>query len=162
MTTRILIGNIDGEQGPAGAGFPEGGLIGQGLVKKTDTNFDTEWAYPTKTLILEVAGDLAVGTTKAFVPIPFDMEITKVKAHVLTAPTGADLIIDINVNGTSIYTTQANRPTIASGNTFVEADLPDSLSISENDMVTIDIDQVGSTIAGSNLAVVITCDAVAN
>ena len=159
---RILVGSIDGLQGPAGAGFPEGGAEGQGLIKKSATNFDTEWAYPIKALILEASGDMAVGTTKAFVPAPFAMEITKVKAQVLTAPTGADLIIDINVNGTSIYTTQANRPTIASGDTTVEADLPDSLSISENDMVTIDIDQVGSTIAGSNLAVVITCDAVAN
>lgn len=114
-------------------------------------NFDSTL----KALMLEASGELAVGTTKAFVPAPFNIAITKVKAQVLTAPTGSDLIIDVNVNGTSIYTTQVNRPTIASGDTTVEATLPDNVSISENDMITIDIDQVGSTVAGASLAVTV-------
>ena len=33
-----------GAQGIPGLGFPAGGLTGQALIKKTDTNYDTEWA----------------------------------------------------------------------------------------------------------------------
>jgi len=32
-----------GPQGPPGAGVPVGGTTGQMLVKKSDTDFDTEW-----------------------------------------------------------------------------------------------------------------------
>ena len=165
MPERILLGSIDGfpgEKGDTGAGFPQGGAKGQMLSKKSGTDYDTEWAYPVKALVLESAGDLAVGTSKAFVPVPFNMEITKVKAQVLAAPTGSSLILDINVNGSSIYTTQANRPTITAGDYLIEAELPDDVSLETDDMITIDIDQVGSTVAGSNLAVTITCDVVVN
>lgn len=35
---------IQGPAGPAGEGVPEGGMKGQVLKKKSDTNYDTEWA----------------------------------------------------------------------------------------------------------------------
>lgn len=107
---------------------------------------------------LPVLGDLSTGTNKMIYMIPFDMTIIGVQAKVLTAPTGADLIIDINKNGTSLYTTQANRPIIAAGETEVVADLPDIVSLSQDDIISIDIDQVGSTIAGANLVVDLECE----
>lgn len=36
-----------GAQGPAGLGLPEGGTTGQVLVKKSNTNYDTEWSTST-------------------------------------------------------------------------------------------------------------------
>ena len=107
---------------------------------------------------LPVLGDMTVGTNKMIFMVPFDMTIIGVQAKVLTAPTGASLIIDINKNGTTLYTTQANRPTIAAGETEVVAALPDVVSLSEDDIISIDIDQVGSTVAGANLVVDLECE----
>jgi hypothetical protein len=42
-----------------------------------------------------------------------DLTVTGVRASVDTAPTGATLIVDVNLAGTTIFTTQASRPAIA-------------------------------------------------
>jgi hypothetical protein len=79
-----------------------------------------------------------------------------VTAAVGTAPTGANLIVDVNVDGTTIYTTQGNRPTIAATtNVIDDTTVPDVTTIADNSYITIDVDQVGSTIAGSDLAVTV-------
>lgn len=70
-----------------------------------------------------------------------------------TAPTGADLIVDVNKNGTTIFSTQANRPTIAAGTNGGVSDTPDVTTLADGDYLTVDIDQVGSTIAGSDVTV---------
>jgi hypothetical protein len=70
-----------------------------------------------------------------------------------TAPTGADLITDVNKNGTTIFSTQANRPTIAAGTNGGVADTPDVTTLADGDYLTVDIDQIGSTIAGSDITV---------
>ena len=160
---RILIGNIEGKEGDkgdTGLGFPPGGFKGQFMAKKSDEDFDIEWQPETKSIVLEACGDLTVGQIKGYVPSPMALQITGIKAIAITAPTGADLILDINKNGTTIYTTQANRPIIPAGDTSVVADLPDDIDLLEDDMITIDVDQIGSTVAGSNLAVVIKCNVV--
>lgn len=77
-----------------------------------------------------------------------------VSAQVGTAPTGASVIVDIHKAGTTIYTTQANRPTIAvSTNVHDNTTAPDVATIADNDYLTMDVDQIGSTVAGSNLVV---------
>ena len=83
------------------------------------------------------------------------LTVSAVRASVGTAPTGATLIVDVNEGGTTMYTTQANRPTIAiSGNT-TDATLPDDTSLADNGYLTVDIDQVGSTVAGADLVVTV-------
>lgn len=158
---RILIGDIKGSKGDtgnAGSGFPTGGEKGHVLKKKSATDFDTEWDTQSKAIVIEVPDVLSVGEVAGYCPVPYPLTITGVKVFALTGPTDDDLIIDINKNGTTIYTTQANRPTILDGDTSAVADLPDDLDLAEDDMITIDIDQIGSTDAGANLAVVIKCD----
>ena len=160
---RILVGNfkgIQGLQGDPGLGFPSGGSLNQYLKKASSEDYDTEWGPEVRFPQFSVPGDLTTGTNKAFLIAPFDMTIIGLRAAVLTAPTGADLIVDVNVNGDSVYTTQANRPTIDAGETSVSGELPDEVSILEGDMVSIDIDQIGSTISGSNLAVLIYAEVV--
>lgn len=80
--------------------------------------------------------------------------IRSVRATVGTSPAGAAIIVDVNVNGTTIFSTQANRPTIAaaaktSGKVtgFSTVVIPDGAS------VTVDVDQVGAVTPGSDLAV---------
>lgn len=76
--------------------------------------------------------------------------ISKVKIYSDTAPTGAALIVDVNKNGTTIFTTQGNRPTIAIDGHADDSGTPDVTSVAEGDRLSVDIDQVGSTVAGGD------------
>jgi hypothetical protein len=67
------------------------------------------------------------------------------------------LIVDVNKAGTTIFTTQANRPTIAIGATDDDSGTPEVTALTEGDVVSIDIDQVGSTVAGADLTVEVVC-----
>lgn len=82
--------------------------------------------------------------------------ISTVRAAVGTAPTGTSLIVDVNKNGTTIYGTQANRPTIAVSANTATGGTASVTSLAAGDYLTVDIDQVGSTVAGSDLTVIIT------
>ena len=98
--------------------------------------------------------DLATGTGLVEFQMPYDFTLTGVRATVTTAPTGSTLDVDINQNGGSILSTII---TIDSGEKTSEtAATPPVISIaslSDGDVITIDLDQIGSTIAGSGLKV---------
>lgn len=80
--------------------------------------------------------------------------LSKVYVDVGTAPVGASLIIDVKKNGTSLWTNAASRPTITDGNTAVNA-VPTITSFVDGDYLTVDIVQIGSTTAGSDLTVMV-------
>jgi hypothetical protein len=110
------------------------------------------------TLTFAVVGTLTTGTDKApTIVAPCTLTIVKVKIVVKTAPTGAALIVDVNKNGTTIFTTQGGRPSIAIGETTDDSDTPDVTALAETDKLTIDIDQVGSTVAGADLTIEVVC-----
>ena len=97
---------------------------------------------------------LTTGTQR--LPIDGGYTIVGTRLMVGTAPTGADIVIDVNKNGTSIYTAQANRPTITDGqNAGGPGASPDVTTLVAGDYLTVDIDQIGSTVAGSDLTVTI-------
>lgn len=81
-------------------------------------------------------------------------EVTSVRAAVLTAPTGADLILDIKVNGVSILSTLV---TIEAGDTSsIDAATPPVVSfpqLADDDEIAVDITQIGSGTAGAGLRV---------
>ncbi len=81
--------------------------------------------------------------------------IVAVRAWVDTAPTGATFIVDVNKNNVSLFTTQGNRPTVAISGQVSTLVLPDITALAVGDRLSIDVDQVGSTIAGSNLSVTV-------
>jgi hypothetical protein len=111
------------------------------------------------TLMFAVVGTLTVGTDKApTICAPCTLTIVKVKICVKTAPTGAAIIVDVNKNGTTIFTTQGGRPSIAAGDTQDDSDTPNVTTLAEGDKLTIDIDQVGSGTAGADLTVEIVCN----
>lgn len=97
-------------------------------------------------------GTLSVSAGTLRLPIDASYTITGVRLTVGTAPTGANLIIDVLKNGTTIFTTSANRPTITAGsNSGGPGSAPDVPSIAAGDYLTVNIDQVGSTVAGADL-----------
>jgi hypothetical protein len=87
------------------------------------------------------------------------LTIRAVRATLGTAPTGSTFIVDVLVGGTSIYTgVTANRPTIAiSGNTALGG-TPATTTIAAGAVVTFAVTQIGSTVAGSDLAIQLTLD----
>ncbi len=95
-------------------------------------------------------------TTTGTQRLPIDGTYTIVGTRLMagTAPTGANLIVDVNKNGTTIYSTQANRPMItATQNAGGPGATPDVTTLAAGDYITVDIDQIGSTVAGSDLTV---------
>lgn len=99
-------------------------------------------------------GTLTVVAGTQRLPIDGTYTIVGTRLMVGTAPTGAALLIDVNKNGTTIYSTQGNRPTIAIGaNTGGPGATPDVTTLAAGDYLTVDIDQVGSSAAGSDLTV---------
>lgn len=103
--------------------------------------------------LFTIPGVVTTGSGKGRYYAPTTMVISNIRAFVDTAPTGADLIIDVNRNGTTIFTTQGNRPRITAGNNYDAASTPDVTGLAAGDYVTIDVDQIGSTVAGSYLTV---------
>jgi hypothetical protein len=102
-----------------------------------------------------VEGTLIVSTGVLRLPFKRAATITNVMATVGTAPTGAAILIDVHKNGTTIFTGGTNRPQIAiSGNEDLTA-VPAVTAISAGEYLTVDIDQIGSTIAGADLVVTI-------
>jgi len=120
---------------------------------------DMAWSVPSvvKTLVFFVSGTLTVASASIRLHVPEAMTITNVTAAVNTAPTGASLIVDVNKNGTTIFSTQGNRPTIAATETEDTSSTPDVTALAQNDVVTIDVDQIGSTVAGADLVVQVRC-----
>jgi len=120
------------------------------LVLKSDTT------TATMALTFSVPDALTTGQKKQRLLAPCALTLTKVRLVVDTAPTGADLIVDVHTGtgaGTTIFTTQGNRPRITAGNKTGVSTTPDVTSIAEGDEFSVYIDQVGSTITGSDLTI---------
>lgn len=104
-----------------------------------------------RTILYGPAGNAAVGADLHRYYFAADARVVAVRLSAGTAPTGASLIMDVNKNGTTLYTTQANRPTLTAASNTVLATLPDVVLFAPGDYMTFDVDQVGSTIAGGSV-----------
>ena len=97
--------------------------------------------------------DLTIGTKVVF-RMPWEMILSAVRASVTVAPNGSTMQIDINENGISVLSTVISID--STEKTSETADVPPVISdntLSNNSEITIDIDQVGSTIAGKGLKI---------
>jgi hypothetical protein len=98
---------------------------------------------------------LTAGTAKVTFRMPYAFTLTDVRASVTTAPTGGTLLtVDINENGSTILSTKLTFD--ASEKTTTTAATPRVISdssLADDAEITIDIDAVGSTIAGAGLKV---------
>jgi hypothetical protein len=111
------------------------------------------------------SGDIAVESTDVYFRAPFDFTLKAgalgVKAALLTAPTDADAIFDIFVNGVSILSTKCTIE--ATEKTSATATTPPVIStaeISEGDEVRLVVTQVGSTIAGADPVITLIGDRI--
>lgn len=113
--------------------------------------------------VFTIGGSLVVSTDPApWIPIRQARTITEVYGVVKTAPTGASILIDVEIssdNGatwTSIWNTiPTNRLTITASNRTGTTTTFDTTTVSAGSLLRVAVDQVGSTISGSNLTVTI-------
>jgi hypothetical protein len=85
-------------------------------------------------------------------------KIVKAYINAKTAPTGSALIVDILKNGTSIWNVNTgNRLQIAASATSGTQTSFDTTTVAEGDLFSINIAQVGSTIAGQDVTVQLLC-----
>jgi hypothetical protein len=110
---------------------------------------------PTGSLVWYLDSTLSVGTFQgAVVTMPFGFVASSVTLRIKGAPTGAALIADIRKDGTTIFSTRpqinASATTGGASAVFSVTAIPDRAELSLN------VDQVGSTFAGSGLTVILT------
>ena len=113
-------------------------------------------AYRPENIVVKKAGTLVAAAGKPEFVFPYSGRILSVRGAVGTAPTGAAATFDVNINGTTVFTTQANRPKAAISATTVAAAVPDVTLFAAGSVLTVDVDVVGSTVAGADAALVIT------
>jgi hypothetical protein len=100
--------------------------------------------------------NLTTGTAKVTFRAPYAFTLTAVRASVNTAPTGSTLIVDINEGGSTILSTKLSiDASEKTSTTAASAAVISDSAIADDAEITIDIDQIGSTIAGSGLKIVL-------
>lgn len=135
------------------AGAPEDG---DALVWDADSGF---WMPGASARLLDaefhVDGALVVTTDVGGVWVaPNDGVIVGVYLHCQQTGSSGTTIVDVNKNGTTIFTIQGNRPALAAG-TFppVAIATPDITTLQEQDVLSVDIDQVATGASGLSLTV---------
>ncbi len=104
--------------------------------------------------VSDEATALTTGVAKVTFRMPFGFTLTGLRGSVTTAPTGSVLTVDINADGTSILSTKLTID--ATEKTSMTAATPAVISdtaLADDAEITIDIDTVGSTVAGAGLKV---------
>jgi hypothetical protein len=99
-------------------------------------------------LVMVVPGNPGATTNVSLRAImPVAGTIVSIKSTCGTAP-ATTYTYDINKGGTTIYTTQGNRPTRTSGNStsVVTHTAPDVTTFSAGNVLTIDLDTAGTSI----------------
>jgi hypothetical protein len=97
---------------------------------------------------------ITTGAAKVTFRMPWAATLVAVKAGLTTAPTGSTFIADINKNGTTVLSTKLSVD--VSEKTSYTAASAAVISVSAfaiDDEVTIDFDQVGSTVAGTGVKI---------
>ena len=133
------------------------GSNGQVLKAASGQTLGLEWAGADATIGVACSDettDLATGTGVVTFRMPHAMTLTAVRASVTTAPTGSTIIVDINEGGTSVLSTKLSiDASEKTSTTAATAAVISDSALADDAEITIDIDQVGSTVAGAGLKV---------
>jgi len=125
--------------------------LGDGVAIDGTTIYAQDW------LVIAASDEttnLTTGSGKTYFRMPYAATLLAVRASVNTAASGSTIIVDINENGTSVLGSKLSidagektSTTAASGVTISDSALADDAEMS------IDIDQIGSSVAGKGLKV---------
>ena len=113
-----------------------------------------EWKAAKSSHVWFIEDIVKVGTNKgATITLPVGFTVTGVDLKATTPPAGSSLIVDINENGTSLFST---KPEVDAGSTVDDGNhVISDTTLSAGSEITVDIDQVGSAFAGSGLTIML-------
>ena len=120
-----------------------------------------KWSNPsqlvTQSLIVAASDettDLSTGTAKSTFRMPYAFTLSAVRASVTTAPTGSTIIVNIKESGTTILSSRITiDPTEKTSVTATSQPVISDTALADDAEITVDIDQVGSTVAGTGLKI---------
>lgn len=149
-------GNITNANVSASAAIAESKIAFNTSTGHSHNGSDSKLISVNRAFSWYVSGTLVTGTNNGprYVA-PQALTIVKVWLIVRTAPTGADLTIDIHKNGTTIWSTQGNRAKVVAGATTGNTTTFNTTALAAGDYLDLDIDVVGSSVAGVDLTVVL-------
>lgn len=146
--TIVVAGTASAPTVAVGTGIPVASITGAASTAYVDRSIKAVFGSP---------GVQAVKTGQGRYYVVTACTILGALASLGTAPTGATFIIDVLKNGTTIYTGGTNRPTIATSG-FVSATTlvaPAVTALAIGDYLTVNVAQIGSSVAGSDLTVIV-------
>lgn len=131
------------------------GWVGVVRGRKGDQGDQGEQGIPGISYLapLCATGPVAVQTFALKYRVTRACTIQFVQASVTTPPAGSSIIIDVLLNGTTIFPGGVGRPTIASGADIATGIPPVEVDLVPGDALQVQVVAVGSTSSGSDLIV---------
>jgi hypothetical protein len=126
--------------------------LGDGVAIDGTTIYGQDWFV---IAVSDESTNLATGPNKVYFRMPYAGTLLAVRASVNTAPTDANIEVDINEDGSPLLSTilSIDESEKTSTTAAVPAVISGTGALTDDAEITIDIDQVGSTIAGKGLKV---------
>jgi hypothetical protein len=108
-------------------------------------------AVERREIVFSIEGNLTTGEKPLRIyPPTGDWTIEVVRAAVNTAPLNQAAIFDIHLNGVTIFTDQAKRPSIAAAGYLDDSDTPDITAMDGDDYLQLGVDQIGTGTVGAD------------
>jgi hypothetical protein len=150
---------------PGNIHLPSGGSAGQylgyggssGVGTWTDLS-STGTVASVPAASVQIQGALATGTSAGAYIAPTTGTITACYIYCKTKGSANNTIVDVHKNGTTIFTNQANRPSLAwnDGDGVAKSGVPDVVALVENDLLTFFIDAIAT--GAEDLTIVLAVD----
>ena len=101
---------------------------------------------------LFISGNVSTGE-KLIWHAPVSGRVYAVEGSVGTAPASTAILVDVEINGTSVFAATGDRLTVADGATEgVAGTIGGEGKFAAGDRISIDVDQIGTGTTGANLA----------
>lgn len=157
VTARL---RVDGSEAVDGTGSVGGAEVSFGTLipGPTGPTGPTGPAGPmgaTSMLPYSIPGMLEISTGVQPFPVSRDCTIIGCLPSVGIAPVGSSVVYDVKVNGATIYTTRSLRPKVLAGETVGAATVPDVVALVAGDLITVDVNDVGTFAPGYHGTLVI-------
>lgn len=128
------------------------------VVERREVVLALPWGRPgppgVAPLTMSIRGPLAAAPGVIPFPVPYDMTVIEVQAAVAFAPSGAADVLDVLVDGASLFGA-GPKPTIAPGVTLSVPVVPAVALLPAGSIVTVDVVQVGSIQPGADCTIVL-------
>lgn len=137
-----------------------------GYVLTTDADGVAHWDAPTAPTAVNQEGSFKTtpgilsvrsGVTRWYNDSGHTRTLVSIRIQLDVTSSSGTVTVDVNKNGTTVFTTQANRPTLAAGATIgSKVTAIDVTSWADGDYLTFDVDGAGTGAQGLLVLVVFT------